>query len=81
MQPGETGLSAVRDDGAGTAQIMMTVTDRQKRNTVYRYWLEQKEAGWRISGVVPEQRPPPRRPLGRASAAKSGVKGQVIITA
>ncbi len=58
LRPGQTDLGVVRDDGEGAAQLLVTVTDRQNRITVYRYWLAQEEAGWRISGVVPEQRPP-----------------------
>ncbi|MBI2496879.1 MAG: DUF4864 domain-containing protein, partial [Opitutae bacterium] len=58
LRPGQTDLGVVRDDGAGTAQITVALTDRQNSSTVYRYWLEQEEAGWRISGVVLEQRPP-----------------------
>lgn len=52
-------LGVVRDDGAGTAQVTVTVIDRLNRRTVYLYWLVKEEAGWRISGVVPEQKPPP----------------------
>ena len=58
LRPGQSDLGVVRDDGENLAQVLVTVTDRQKRITVYRYWLVQEEAGWRISGVVPEQRPP-----------------------
>jgi hypothetical protein len=58
LRPGSSDVGVVRDDGEGTAQVMVTVTDRQDRSTVYRYWLVQEEAGWRINGVVLEQRPP-----------------------
>jgi hypothetical protein len=58
LRPGQAGLGVVRDDGKGTAQVVVTLTDRQDRSTVYRYWLVQEETGWRISGVVLEQRPP-----------------------
>ena len=58
LRPGQSDLGIVRDDGADQAQILVTVTDRQGRSTVYRYLLEKEEAGWRISGVVLEQRPP-----------------------
>ena len=55
----KTDLGVVRDDGTGTAQVTVTVIDRLNRRTVYLYWLVKEEAGWRISGVVPEQKPPP----------------------
>jgi hypothetical protein len=58
LRPGQSDLGVVRDDGKGTAQILVTVTDQQNRVTVYRYWLAQENEGWRISGVVLEQRPP-----------------------
>ncbi|MDI1319432.1 MAG: DUF4864 domain-containing protein [bacterium] len=58
LRPGQSDLGVVRDNGAGLAQILVTVTDRQNRSTVYRYILDKAEAGWRISGVVLEQRPP-----------------------
>jgi hypothetical protein len=58
LRPDKTDLGVVRDDGEGTAQISVTVTDRQKRSTVYRYWLVKEDDVWRISGVVLEQRPP-----------------------
>lgn len=58
LRQDKTDLGVVRDDGEGTAQLLVTVIDRQNRSTVYRYWLVQEEAGWRISGVVLEQRPP-----------------------
>ena len=51
-------LGVVRDNGEGTAQMTVTVIDRLNRSTVYSYWLVNEEEGWRISGVVPEQRPP-----------------------
>ncbi len=57
LRPGASDLGVVRDNGKGTAQIIVTLTDRQNRSTVYRYWLEQEEDGWRISGVVLEQKP------------------------
>ena len=51
-------LGIVRDDGEGTAQVDVTVTDSMNRSTVYRYWLVQQGQDWRISGVVLEQKPP-----------------------
>ena len=51
-------VGIVRDDGDGAAQVAVTVTDRVNRSTAYRYWLVQEEEGWRISGVVLEQKPP-----------------------
>jgi len=58
LKPDKTDLGVVRDDGEGTAQVSVTVTDRQKRSTVYRYWLAKEDDVWRISGVMLEQRPP-----------------------
>jgi hypothetical protein len=58
LKPGETDFGVVRDDGEGTAQVSVTVTDFQKRPTVYRYWLVKEGDAWRINGVVLEQRPP-----------------------
>jgi hypothetical protein len=58
LKPDKTDLGVVRDDGEGTAQVSVAVTDRQKRSTVYRYWLAKEDDVWRISGVVLEQRPP-----------------------
>jgi len=57
LRPEQPDLGIVRDDGEGTAQVTVTITDKQNRTTVYRYWLVLEEAGWRISGVVPEQKP------------------------
>lgn len=58
LRPDKTDLGVVRDDGEVTARIGVTVTDRQNRSTVYRYWLVKEGDAWRISGVVLEQRPP-----------------------
>ena len=58
LRPDKADLGVVRDDGGGTAQIGVTVTDRQNRSTIYRYWLVKEGDAWRISGVVLEQRPP-----------------------
>ena len=58
LKPDKTDLGVVRDDGEGAAQVSVTVTDRQRRITVYRYWLAKEEDVWRISGVMLEQRPP-----------------------
>lgn len=58
LRPGQADVGAVRDDGKGTAQVTVTVTDRQKNITAYRYWLVNEETAWRISGVVREVQPP-----------------------
>jgi hypothetical protein len=58
LKAGPTDIGLVRDDGEGTAQVSVTVTDLQKRATVYRYWLVKEGDAWRINGVVLEQRPP-----------------------
>lgn len=51
-------VGIVRDNGSGAAQVAVTVTDPLNRATVYRYWLVREKTGWKISGVVVEQRPP-----------------------
>jgi len=56
QQSSDVGI--VRDNGAGAAQVIVTVTDQLRRATVYRYWLVKEKTGWKISGVVVEQRPP-----------------------
>jgi hypothetical protein len=58
LKPASVDIGLVRDDGEGTAQVLVTVTDAQKRATVYRYWLMREGDHWRIAGVVMEQRPP-----------------------
>ena len=58
LRPAKKDLGVVRDDGEGSAEVMVNVTDRQKHSTVYRYRLVREEDGWRIAGVVPEQEPP-----------------------
>ncbi len=58
LRPGARDLGIVRDDGEGAAEVTVTVTDAQKRSTVYRYMLTQEEGVWRIGTVVLEQRPP-----------------------
>ncbi len=50
-------LGVVRDRDGQEAQITVAVQDRQKRSTVYRYWLVREEDGWRVNGVTLEQRP------------------------
>ncbi|WP_438480037.1 DUF4864 domain-containing protein [Oleiharenicola lentus] len=50
-------VGIVRDNSQGEAQVAVTVTDALQRNTYYRYWLVEEEAGWRIAGVVLEQKP------------------------
>jgi len=58
LKPVTTELGLVRDDGEGAAHVNVTAIDRQKRSTVYRYWLVKEGEAWRISGVMLEQRPP-----------------------
>lgn len=52
LHPEKTDLGLVRDDGAGQAQLSVTVTDGANRSTRYRYSLVLEKAGWRVSGVV-----------------------------
>lgn len=54
----EADIGIVRDNGEGQAQVVVTVTDALKRATVYRFWVVEETAGWRIAGVVLEQKPP-----------------------
>lgn len=58
LKADEHDLGIVRDDGEGTAQLTVTVTDALKRHTVYRYWLVKEDDAWHISGVMLEQKPP-----------------------
>ena len=58
LQANEADLGVVRDRDGEIAQMTVSMLDRQKRNTVYRYWLVKEGARWRINGVVLEQRPP-----------------------
>ncbi len=58
LKPGPADLGVVRDDGEGSAQVTVAVTDARKRATVYRYWLVKEGGAWKINGVVLEQRPP-----------------------
>ena len=58
LQHQQADLGIVRDNGAGTAELRVTVVDHLKRSTRYHYWLVQEAAGWRISGVVLEPQPP-----------------------
>lgn len=58
LRQDKTDLGVVRDNGRDSAQVQVTVTDRQNRSTVYRYILNKEAAGWRINGVVLEQKPP-----------------------
>lgn len=50
-------IGVVRDDGAGLAQVTITVIDPQQRRTTYRYALVQEDVNWRITGVVLAQSP------------------------
>jgi Domain of unknown function (DUF4864) len=58
LQADEADLGIVRDRDEELAQVTVSVLDRQKRNIVYSYWLVKETAGWRINGVVLEQKPP-----------------------
>ena len=50
-------IGVVRDNGAGSAQVTVTVLDQQQRRTTYRYALIKENVNWRIAGVVLEQSP------------------------
>jgi Domain of unknown function (DUF4864) len=58
LQANEADLGIVRDRNEEVAQVTVSMLDRQKRTIVYSYWLVKEEAGWRINGVVLEQKPP-----------------------
>ena len=53
----EPGL--VHDDGAGRAEVVISVYDSQDRQMDFRYRLVQQNDEWRINGVVTEA--PPKR--------------------
>ena len=57
LQANEADIGIVRDKNEELAQVTVSVLDRQKRNIVYSYWLVKEDAGWRINGVVLEQKP------------------------
>lgn len=57
LQANEADIGVVRDQDGEVAQVTVSFLDRQKRTIVYRYWLVKEENGWRVSGVVLEQRP------------------------
>jgi hypothetical protein len=57
LRSDEADLGIVRDREGEQAQVTVSVLDRQKRAIVYRYWLVKESGGWRINGVVLEQRP------------------------
>ncbi len=50
-------IGVVRDNGAGLAQVTITVIDQQQRRTTYRYALIKENVNWRIAGVVLAQSP------------------------
>ncbi|MEO6993611.1 MAG: DUF4864 domain-containing protein [Lacunisphaera sp.] len=56
LQANEAELGIVRDKNEAFAQVRVTILDRQKRATVYSYSLVKEKAGWRINGLVLEQR-------------------------
>jgi len=58
LRAGEADLGVVRDQDGEEAQLTVAVTDRQKRAIVYRFSLVKEADGWRINGVVLEQKPP-----------------------
>lgn len=57
LQANEADIGIVRDKNGELAQVTVSMLDRRKRNVVYTYWLVKEEAGWRINGVVQEQKP------------------------
>ena len=57
LHPDKTDVGVVRDNGAGSAQVTVTVTNRLNRTTIYTYGLVREKPGWRITGVVLEQKP------------------------
>ncbi|HEY4245318.1 MAG TPA: DUF4864 domain-containing protein [Lacunisphaera sp.] len=56
LQPNDADVGIVRDKDEEIAQVTVTILDRQKRVIVYGYSLVKEKAGWRINGVVLEQR-------------------------
>jgi len=58
LKRGSSDIGLVRDNGQGAAQVAVTVVDGLQRSTAYRYWLVLETEGWRITGVVLEQKPP-----------------------
>ena len=58
LRAGDADLGVVRDQDGEQAQVTVAVTDRQQRSMVYLFSLVKEDAGWRINGVVLEQKPP-----------------------
>jgi hypothetical protein len=58
LQHRQADLGLVRDNGAGAAEVPVTVIDGRKLSTSYRYQLVLETSGWKVSGVVLEQKPP-----------------------
>ncbi len=58
LQHREADLGLVRDNSAGAAEVPVTVIDGRKLSTSYRYRLVLESSGWKVSGVVLEQKPP-----------------------
>ena len=56
LQPNAADVGIVRDKDEEIAQVTVTILDRQKHAVVYGYSLVKEKAGWRINGVVLEQR-------------------------
>jgi ketosteroid isomerase-like protein len=47
-------LSLPRDDGAGHAEVLVTLSDATAHRTVFRYRLMVENGAWRVSGLVPD---------------------------
>jgi hypothetical protein len=56
LQANEADVGIVRDQNEEFAQVVVTILDHQKRTMVYSYSLVKERAGWRINGVVLQQR-------------------------
>ena len=57
LQHRQADLGLVHDNGAGAAEVPVTVTDGKRLSTNYRYRLVLESAGWKVSGVVLEPKP------------------------
>jgi len=57
LQANEVDYGIVRDRDGEFAQMTVSLLDHHRHTIVYSYQLVKEEAGWRINGVVLEQRP------------------------
>jgi hypothetical protein len=50
-------IGIVRDDRGDRARVEVTVTDRLGRTMAFRYFLLREDDGWKVEGVLGDERP------------------------